>query len=138
MRRGEIPEPPFSRLLGLDVFDAEPGRFVMTFQPQEFHYNPMGCVHGGILATVLDSVMSASIHTALPQGRGYLTLEIKVNFVRPVFAVTGEVMAEGRLISMGRQIATAEGKLTDTTGNLCASGSATCLLLEAGVNHPEL
>ena len=137
MRRGEIPEPPFSRLLGLDVFDAEPGRFVMTFQPQEFHYNPMGCVHGGILATVLDSVMSAAIHTSLPAGRGYLTLEIKVNFLRPIFAATGEVMATGTLVSLGNRIATAEGKIIDSLNKVCATGTATCLLFEPG-GPPEL
>ena len=137
MRRGEIPEPPFSRLLGLDVFDAEPGRFVMTFQPQEFHYNPMGCVHGGILSTVLDSVMSASVHTSLPAGQGYLTLEIKVNFLRPIFVATGEVMAEGRLVSLGKRVATAEGKITDRLGKVCASGTATCLVFAAS-GPPEL
>jgi uncharacterized protein (TIGR00369 family) len=99
MRRGRLPEPPFGRLLGIDLFDAGDGLFKLSLQPQEVHYNPMGCVHGGILATLLDSVMSAAVHTALPAGRGYLTTEITVRFLRPVFQSTGEIMAEGRLVS---------------------------------------
>ncbi len=130
LRRGHIPEPPFGKLLGIDVFDAGDGRFVMTLQPQEFHYNPMGCVHGGILSTLLDSVMSAAVHTALPAGRGYMTLEIKINFIRAVFEHTGEVMAEGKVVSLGSKVATAEGRITDVQGRICATGSATCLIFE--------
>jgi len=130
MRRGDIPEPPFGRLLGIELFDAGDGRFTMTLDPQECHYNPMGCVHGGILATLLDSVMSAAVHTSLPAGRGYMTLEIKVNFLKPVFQSTGLVMAEGRVVSCGQQIATSEGKILDSQGRICATGSATCLLLD--------
>ncbi len=130
MRRGEIPEPPFGRLLGMDLFDVGEGRFTMTLQPQECHYNPMGCVHGGILATLLDSVMSASVHTALPAGKGYMTLEIKVNFLKPVFEHTGEIVAEGKVISCGSQVATAEGKVTDVDGRIYATGSTTCLVFD--------
>ena len=132
MRRGEIPEPPFGKLLGMDLFDAGEGRFTMTLQPQECHYNPMGCVHGGILATLLDSVMSASIHTSLPTGRGYMTLEIKVNFLKPVFVHTGEVLAEGKMVSSGRQVATAEGRVVDAQGTVYATGSTTCLIFDVG------
>src|SRR5262249_4738417 len=78
MRRGKISAPPFVHLLGMAVFDAGEGCFTMTLDPQECHYNPMGCVHGGVLSTLLDSVMSAAVHTALPAGKGYMTLEIKV------------------------------------------------------------
>ncbi|MEQ1948482.1 MAG: PaaI family thioesterase [Bryobacteraceae bacterium] len=137
MRRGEIPEPPFGRLLGMDLFDAGEGHFVMTLEPQEVHYNPMGCVHGGILATLLDSVMSAAVHTALPVGRGYLTLEIKVNFLRPVFEATGEIIAEGNVVSLGKQVATAEGKITDAKGNLHATGTATCIVFDAAAGPPS-
>lgn len=130
MRRGEVPEPPFARLLGIEVFDAGEGRFTMTLLPREFHYNPMGCVHGGILSTLLDSVMSAAVHTALPAGRGYLTLGINVNFLKPVYEQTGEVMAEGRVVSVRRQVATAEGKIVDVKGEVCATGTATCLVFD--------
>ena len=95
MRRGNIPEPPFGKLLGIGRFDAGYGTFTMTLDPQEVHYNPMGCVHGGILATLLDSVMSAAVHTALPTGKGHLTIEIKANFIRQVLQASGEIMATG-------------------------------------------
>jgi uncharacterized protein (TIGR00369 family) len=137
MRRGKIPEPPFGRLLGIDLFDVGEGKFTMTLQPQECHYNPMGCVHGGILATLLDSVMSASVHTALPAGRGYLTLEIKVNFLKPVFERTGEIMAEGNVVSCGKQVATAEGRIVDAKGDVYASGTATCLIFDIPGAQPK-
>ena len=130
MRRGEISAPPFASLLGIEVFDAGEGRFVMTLEPQECHYNPMGCVHGGILATLLDSVMSAAVHTALPSGRGYITLEIKVNFLKPVYEHTGLIMAEGSVVSCGRQVATAEGKIINEREEVHATGTATCLVFE--------
>lgn len=133
MRRGEIAAPPFVHLLGMEVFDAGQGRFVMTLEPQECHYNPMGCVHGGVLATLLDSVMSAAVHTALPAGKGYLTLEIKVNFIRPVFARTGEIMAEGTLVSSNQHVATSEGRVIDVNQRLCATGTATCLVFDLPV-----
>lgn len=130
MRRGKISAPPFVHLLGMEVFDAGEGRFTMTLDPQECHYNPMGSVHGGVLSTLLDSVMSAAVHTALPAGKGYMTLEIKVNFIRPVFVNTGLVMAEGTVVSCGRHVATAEGKITDVSGRLCSTGTATCLVFD--------
>lgn len=130
IRRGEIPQPPFAQLIGLEVFDSGEGRFAMTLQPREFHYNPMGCVHGGILSTLLDTVMSAAVHTGLPAGRGYLTLGINVNFLKPIYEHTGEVMAEGKLVSMRRQVATAEGRIFDIKGDICATGTATCLIFD--------
>jgi uncharacterized protein (TIGR00369 family) len=136
MRRGEIPEPPFGRLLGMDLFDVGEGRFVMTLDPQEYHYNPMGCVHGGILSTLLDSVMSAAVHTALPAGKAYMTLEIKVNFHKPVYEHTGEIMAEGKVITVGRQIATAEGRIFDRKSAVYATGTATCLISDPA-SKPE-
>lgn len=137
MRLGEIPEPPFAKLLGIEVFDAGEGTVTMTLPPQEMHYNPMGCVHGGILSTLLDTVMSAAIHSVLPAGRGYLTLSLNVNFLRPVYEHTGEIMAQGQVVSMGRQIATAEGRVMDVKGNVCATGTATCLLMDIGRRKPE-
>lgn len=131
MRRGNIPEPPFGKLLGIELSHAGEGSFTMTLQPGEVHYNPMGCVHGGILSTLLDSVMSAAVHTALPAGRGYLTIEIKVNFLRPVLQASGEITGEGKVVHLGGQIATAEGKITDAKGRLCATGTATCMIFDA-------
>lgn len=130
MRRGEISAPPFVHLLGMEVFDAGEGKFTMTLEPQECHYNPMGCVHGGVLATLLDSVMSAAVHTALPAGQGYMTLEITANFLRPVFISTGEILAEGYLIAKTHHVAVAEGKIIDVGGRVCATGTATCLIFD--------
>lgn len=137
MRLGEIPHAPFAKLIGLEVFDAGEGRFVMTLMPQEFHYNPMGCVHGGILSTLLDTVMSAAVHTALPAGWAYLTLGINVTFLKPVYEHTGEVMAEGKLVAMRRQVATAEGRIVDLKGDLCATGTASCLIFDRTVRKSE-
>jgi uncharacterized protein (TIGR00369 family) len=128
MRRGEIPTPPFAQLIGIDVFDIGDGRARMTLAPQEFHYNPMGCVHGGILSTLLDSVMGTAIHTTLPAGQGYLTLSLNVAFLKPVFEHTGEIMAEGLVVSIARGVATAEGRITNTRGEIVATGTAVCLL----------
>jgi uncharacterized protein (TIGR00369 family) len=134
MRRGKLPEPPFGKLLGMDLFDAGEGIFKMSLQPQEVHYNPMGCVHGGILATLLDSVMSAAVHTALPAGRGYLTTEITVRFLRPVFQSTGEIMAEGRLVSCEGERATAEGTIIDSRHVVHATATATCAVFRTRRN----
>ena len=136
MRRGQLPEPPFGKLLGIDLFDAGEGRFVMTLQPQEVHYNPMGCVHGGILATLLDSVMSAAVHTALPAGRAYLTREITVTFLRPVFEATGEIMAEGQVISIEGSTAISEGRIIAQDQRVYATGRATCAVFDRG-SRPE-
>jgi uncharacterized protein (TIGR00369 family) len=136
MRKGAIPEPPFGKLLGMDMAEWSEGRFTMTFEPHEVHYNPMGCVHGGILSTLLDSVMSAAVHTALPVGRGYLTIEIKVNFLLPILAASGELTAEGKVVFLGGQIGTAEGKIVDAKGRLCATGTATCMVFDTTVGPP--
>lgn len=136
MRRGEIPMPPFAQLIGIDVFDTGDGRARMTLAPQEFHYNPMGCVHGGILSTLLDTVMGTAIHTALSAGQGYLTLSLNVAFLKPVFEHTGEIMAEGIVVSITRGVATAEGRITNPRGEIVATGTAICLL--AGRRDAEI
>lgn len=136
MRRGKLPKPPFTQLIGIDLFDEGQGTFRMSLTPDECHYNPMGCVHGGILATLLDSVMSGAVHTVLPAGRAYLTIEMSVYFLRPVFEQSGEIMAEGKVVSAGHQIATAEGRIVDSVGDLCATGSATCLIYDSSI-HPR-
>ncbi len=130
MRLGEIAEPPFARLLGIELFDVGEGTVSMTLPPQEIHYNPMGCVHGGILTTLLDSVMSAAVHSALPSGKGYLTLSININFLKPVYEHTGEIMAQGTVVSIRRQVAAAEGRIVDPKGDICATGTATCIVFD--------
>jgi uncharacterized protein (TIGR00369 family) len=128
MQAGRIPRPPVAALIGFAIAEVAEGRVVMEFDPAEFHYNPLGSVHGGIAATLLDSVMGCAVHSTLPQGRGYTTLEIKVNYVRTITAATGRLRAEGTIIHVGRQTATAEGRLVDATGRLYAHATTTCLV----------
>jgi uncharacterized protein (TIGR00369 family) len=123
-----FPAPPIARALGFDVTEAEFGCVVFTYQPVFEHYNPLGTVHGGIAATLLDSVMGCCIHTTLKAGMGYTTVEIKVNYVRAMTDKTGPVRAEGRTINVGSRIATSEGKLHDAAGKLLAHGTTTCLI----------
>jgi uncharacterized protein (TIGR00369 family) len=137
MRRGEIPEPPFARLLGIELFDVDHGRVKMTLLPQEFHYNPMGCVHGGILSTLLDTVMAAAIQTALAPRQSYLTLSLNVTFLKPVFEKTGEIMADGMLVSVLRSVATAEGRILNVKGEICATGTTICQITGQSTGKSE-
>jgi uncharacterized protein (TIGR00369 family) len=130
--RGELPPPPIGQLLGFTFEEIAEGRVRMRLAPAEYHYNPIGVVHGGVAATLLDSVMGCAVHSALPAGRGYTTLEIKVNYLKAMRIDTGEVAAEGRVVQIGRQIAMAEGRITDKEGLIYAAGTTTCLLLD----HP--
>jgi uncharacterized protein (TIGR00369 family) len=128
--RGELPLPPICHLVGIRFTEAAPGRIVMVLDPSERHYNALGTVHGGIAATVLDSVMGCAVHCTLPPGRGYTTLEIKVNYLRAITEETGPVRAEGTVVHAGRSTAMAEGRLVDGAGRVYAAGSTTCLLFD--------
>ncbi len=130
VRDGSVPAPPIAALVGLSFVDVEAGRIVMRLTPAEYHYNPIGSVHGGILATLLDSVMGCAVHSTLPKGRAYTSLEIKVNYVRAVTAESGELSAEGKILHVGRRSAVAEGRVVDAKGRLCATGSTTCLVFD--------
>ncbi len=110
---GELPRPPISALLDFGLAELEEGRAVFTAEPAEFHYNPIGLVHGGLAATLLDSAMGCAVHSTLPAGAGYTTLEIKVNYVRALTAETGPVRCEARAIHVGGRTATAEGRVVD-------------------------
>lgn len=125
---GEVPPPPIGVLLDFGLQEVADGRVIFTMQPAEYHFNPIGTVHGGVIATILDSAMSCAVHTKLPVGGGYTTLEIKVNYIRPILADSGELYCTGQVIHMGRRVATAEGKLQDADGKLYAHGTATCML----------
>jgi uncharacterized protein (TIGR00369 family) len=132
---GEIPPPPIAVLLGFELAEVEEGRAVFAVTPQEFHYNPIGVVHGGLAATLLDSAMGCAVHSTLPAGVGYTTLEFKVNFARAITADTGRVVCEGTLIHRGRTVATAEGRVVaEATGKLLAHGTTTCLLFGTNGN----
>jgi uncharacterized protein (TIGR00369 family) len=134
LRDGSVPAAPIAALVGLSFAEVETGRVVMHLTPTEYHYNPIGSVHGGILATLLDSVMGCAVHSTLPKGRGYTSLEIKVNYVRAVTAGSGELSAEGKILHAGRRSAVAEGKVVDAKGRLCATASTTCLVFDRPVN----
>jgi uncharacterized protein (TIGR00369 family) len=125
----KLPPPPIASLMGFDIVDVTEGRVVFSVEPQEYHYNPIGMVHGGLAATLLDSAMGCAVHSTLPAGRGYTTLEIKVNFVRAMKRDTGRVQAIGKVVHLGGKVATAEGTLVDASGKLYAHGTTTCLLM---------
>ena len=133
---GTLPLPPFAALIGLTTTHVEPGLVRGTLTPAEHHYNPLGTVHGGITATALETVLAMAARTAVPAGRTCLTLEIKVNYVRAITAATGPVTAEGRLVQAGRQIALAEGRVTDAKGRLHATATSTCLVTDTPPPNP--
>jgi uncharacterized protein (TIGR00369 family) len=128
--RGELPSPPICHLVDFTFDRIDDGRVEMVLTPQESQYNPIGSVHGGIIATVLDSVMAGAVHTKLPVGRAYTTLEIKVNYLRGVNRETGPMTAVGRVIHLGRRTAMAEASLSDASGKLYAQASTTCLIFD--------
>jgi len=129
MRTGELAKPPIAELMAYWPVEFSDGRAVFECDPDESHYNPMGIVHGGLAATLLDTVMACAIHTQLPITTAYTTLELKVNYIRPMTTATGRVRAIGELIHCGRRTATAEGRIEDGNGQLLAHGSTTCLIL---------
>ena len=128
---GEGPQPPLMRTLNFALVEVDEGRAVFAMTPDEYHYNPIGVVHGGVAATLLDSAMGCAVNSALPVGMGFTTLEVKVNYLRPLTMTTGPVRAVGAVVQLGRRIAVAEGSLSDASGKLYATASATCLILEA-------
>jgi uncharacterized protein (TIGR00369 family) len=125
-----LPAPPIMQ--GIDPFDqtAEPGVVSFHTVPGFRHYNPIGSVHGGYAAILLDSAMGLAVHTALPAGTGYTTLEFKISFMKGMTEHTGAVRSEGRTLSVGRRAATAEARITDSKGRLLAHATTTCLLFE--------
>jgi uncharacterized protein (TIGR00369 family) len=127
---GKLPAPPIMQTI--EPFDstAEPGIVVMHSTPGFRHYNPIGSVHGGYAATLLDSVMGLAVHTMLPPGTGYTTLEFKISFIKGMTEDTGTVRSEGRTLNVGRRTATAEARITDGKGRLLAHATTTCLVFE--------
>lgn len=130
MIRGELPYPPILDTLNFVMVEFEKGRAVFQGTPQFAHYNPIGSVHGGWYCAVLDSALGCAVHSTLPQGKGYTTLELKVNLIRPLSDRSGPVRAEGRIIHTGGQTAVAEATLFDSSGKLYASGTTTCLIFD--------
>jgi uncharacterized protein (TIGR00369 family) len=132
IRDGELPPPPIAKLMGMTISELDEGRAVFAAQPAEFHYNPIGAVHGGLAATLLDSALGCAVQTTLEPGVAYTTLELKVNFVRPITVDTGPVLSEATVLHRGSKIATAEGRvMSERDGRLLAHATTTCLLFPA-------
>jgi uncharacterized protein (TIGR00369 family) len=130
MLRGEIPYPYISDTMDFGIVQVAYGEVVFQGVPQLMHYNPLGSVHGGWYATLLDSAVGCAVHTMMPSGRSYTTAELSVNIVRAASAKTGPLRAIGKVIHCGRQLATAEGKIVGPDGKLYAHATTTCLVFE--------
>ena len=127
---GTLPLNTIAGTLGYDVTEAASGRVVVTAVPSDIHLNPAGTVHGGFAATLLDSCMGLAVQTTLEKGTGQTTLEFKISLLRPITPDTGPIRAEGIVMSRGRRVGTAEGRITDGGGRLLAHGTTTCLIFE--------
>ena len=128
---GTNPAPPFADAMDFELVEADEGRVVFVGTPSPRFFNPLGTIHGGWTATILDSAMACAAHATLKPGEGYTTLEMKLNYVRPVMPASGPVRCEGRLIHRGGSVATSEGKLVDVQGKLLAHGTETCMIFGA-------
>ncbi|GAA3389832.1 PaaI family thioesterase [Cryptosporangium minutisporangium] len=124
----KAPPPNIATLLGMNLTEVDEGRVVFTLDAKPEFSNPLGTVHGGIHATLLDSAMGCAVHTTLPAGVGYTTLELKVNYVRAVSLDAGTLTCVGEVIHVGGRVATAEGRVTDAAGRLLAHATTTCML----------
>jgi uncharacterized protein (TIGR00369 family) len=127
---GSLPLNTIAGTLGYDIVEAESARVVVAAEPNDSHLNPAGTVHGGLAATLLDSCMGLAIQSTLEKGFGSTTLEFKVSFLRPITPETGPLRAEGMVISRGRRVGSAEGRVKDSRGRLLAHGTTTCLIFE--------
>ena len=128
---GEVPPPPIAVTMRFGPIEVEEGRAVFAGEPGEEHYNPIGVVHGGYAATLLDSALGCSVHTTLPAGVGYTSLGLEAKYVRPITRDTGRVICEANVLYRGRRQATSEAKLVaEESGKLLAHGAATCMILE--------
>lgn len=129
---GEIPPAPISQRLGFTLVDASEGKATFEMAPDDSHYNPIGVVHGGIALTLLDSAAGCAVHTTLPAGQAYTSLETKVNFLRAVTSESGMLTARGWVTKPGRRAAFAEADLRGADGTLYATASSTCLVYPVG------
>lgn len=130
LQTGEVPPPPIVQLMGITPGDVEPGKVSFRIVPDESHFNLLGMVHGGAIATLLDTVLGCAVHSVLPAGRAYTTLNLGVNYIRPVTLASGELTAEATVVHAGRSTAISQARLVDTDGKLYATGDSTCLIFE--------
>jgi uncharacterized protein (TIGR00369 family) len=129
MISGDVPGVPIGDTLGFRVTEVEDGRIVLRGKPDQRSYNIVGTVHGGWAASILDSAMALSALSTLDETTGFTTLDIRINYLRPITAELGELRAEGRVIQGGRKVAYCEAKLVDSAGKLLAHGTGSCLIL---------
>lgn len=131
MAAGELPAPPVMHLIDMAGLEVEEGSVTVHLDPQEFHYNPLGSVHGGVLSTLLDTAAACSVHTTLPAGVGYTSLDLTVKFLRPVTVASGRITTRGAVLQRGRRTALAEARMTDAAGRLVAHATSSCLIFDA-------
>lgn len=129
MAEGRVPPPPVGSLIGVNGFTAEKGKVTMGFDPAEFHYNAMGAVHGGVIATVIDMVLGSAVHSTLKAGQGFTTLTLELKYHRAVTAKAGRLTATAEVVTRGREIVTAEAKLVDKNDRLFANATSTLMVL---------
>ena len=130
MGDGKIPFPPLLHTLDFKPTHLEKGKVIFSFKPQEFHYNPIGSVHGGVISAILDSAMGCTLHSILEAGSGYTTLELKVNFLKAITTRIDELHAVGKIIHAGGRTALVEAQLIDKDNTVYAHGVSTCLILK--------
>ncbi|HSX68080.1 PaaI family thioesterase [Nocardioides sp.] len=128
LTRGEMPPPPVMSLVGMTSFEAEFGKVVVEMPAAEFHYNPLGSVHGGVISTLLDTAAGCSVHSTLAVGEMYTSLDLTVKFLRPVTVASGLLRCEGTVIQRGRRTALAEAQLFDEAGKLLAHATSSCMI----------
>ena len=129
MVEGKVPHPPIMDLMDMASFEPELGKVTVTMRAQEFHYNPLGGVHGGVIATLLDTAAGCSVHSTLTAGEMYTSLDLTTKFLRPVTVNSGLLRCEGRVLNRGRRVALAQAELTDQSGRLVAHATSTCLIM---------
>ena len=131
---GEFPPPPMAQLMNIQLTEVDEGRVVFEGTPEEYHYNPLGVVHGGMAATLLDSALGCCVNSCLAAGDFYTTLELKVNYLRPIVLTTGKVRAIATVVHVGRTTAVVQGKVVDANDKTYAYASSTCLIRRASAS----
>ncbi len=130
MRDGTLPPPPFTALLGMEITEVAEGRVTLTAEPTEESYNPLGLVHGGWIATILDSAIGTSLTTLMPPGKAVVSLDIQVRYFKPLSVASGTMRCEGVALNVGRTTATGEARLVDASGRIHAHATSTCAIIE--------
>ncbi|MGP3533337.1 PaaI family thioesterase [Microbacterium sp. RD1] len=129
IRSGELPPPPVAEMVGFDMVEVGDGTAVFSLEPAEYHYNPLGTVHGGVLSTLADTALGCAVHTRLPAGTGYTSLDLVVKFTRAATVDSGTLTCTGRVVTLGRRAATAEATIVDASARVVAHAVSTLMIL---------